>query len=70
MIPVQIYFSEIFFPPIQDKEAATIPNRSVYAIAFRPAGQTSRFKTSYPRWPGSPSWCHGFCQRENKLLTA
>jgi len=19
--------------------------------------------------PGTPSWCHGFCQRENKLIT-
>src|SRR5665647_1442733 len=33
MMPVQPYFSEIFFPPTQNKEAATIPNRSVYVIA-------------------------------------
>ena len=19
--------------------------------------------------PGAPSWCHGFCQRENKVIT-
>jgi hypothetical protein len=37
----------------------------VYAIAFRPAGQTLRFKSSYSRCPGHHTWCHGFCQRDN-----
>src|SRR5665647_2106949 len=46
----------------------TNANRSVYAIAFRPAGQTSRYKPSYSRWPGHPSCCHGFCQRD-KFVT-
>ena len=48
------------------------------SLAFRTArnllakeGHSVASGTGRPRHRrGTPSWCHGFCQRENKLITA
>ena len=54
----------------------TQPNRSVYVIGSVPREFLTKEDSSVASGtgcPGSrrgPRWCHGFCQRENKVITA
>jgi len=57
-------------------KTATIPNRPVYVIGapWRDNWVTKEEgfvagATACPAAAGTPAWCHGFCQRENKLIT-
>jgi len=63
--------------PQQENTSATIPNRSVCVIAFpyreNFLAKEDKFLASGTGRPrhrrGTPYWCHGFCQRENKVIT-
>ena len=54
-----------------------VPNRSVYVIGA-PHRENFMAKedglvvggAACPIPPGTPLWCHGFCQRENKQITS
>jgi hypothetical protein len=54
-----------------------MPNRSVYAIAapWRDNWATKEAvlwlaPRPAPALAGGPHWCHGFCQRANKVITS
>ena len=53
----------------------TTANRAVNAIGFCaaktlwPPRQICNGGTGWPADAGTRSWCHGFCQRENKEIT-
>ena len=56
-------------------EAATISNRSVYAIAalYRENLLAKEYSlvvsgAARPGTAGDPRWCHGFCQRDNFVI--